>query len=200
MTTYFNDPRLVFDEAAHTYRWEGRLIPGVTSIIKDVLPGVYGDIPLHVLERKARLGTAVHKAIELAVADELDESSLHPDVVPYFRSWLKWWLAQDVVVGACEFEQKFYSEAGYCGQIDFRGCLGSGRWVLDWKTTTKPQPTHCVQLAAYACADEYEAVRRGCVYLRRDGEKAELKEYTNPDDCADWFAILRVLKMKEGFK
>lgn len=65
---------LVFDEEKHIYVVNGEQYPSV-SAIKDPLTD-FSMVHPEVLARAARFGTAVHKMVELYLADDLDYSSL----------------------------------------------------------------------------------------------------------------------------
>ena len=181
---------LTFDEATHTYRVDGRVVPSVTQILKAVYPDVYAGIPAHVLDRKARLGTAVHKAIELELLGKLDYQSIHPEVQPYFWSWMQWWEDQHISPVACKAERKFYCEAGYAGTVDFEYPVACDVGIVDWKITSAVVATHPLQGAGYAYARG--AVRSGSLYLRSSGAKAELVEHDVRRSLPDWLATLRV--------
>lgn len=177
---------LTFDEATHTYRVDGRVVDSVTQVLGKVFSDVYANIPESVLLRKAQLGVAVHKAIELWLKNQLDPSELHPEVEPYVESWVAWWAEQDFDRFASE--QKFFHQAGdYCGTIDFEV---PGVTVIDWKITTNKMPTHGLQVTGYAHARG--TPNAACLYLKDDGSMAEFVEYPVAKLLPDWLATLRV--------
>ena len=49
---------LTFDEATHTYRWDGVVVHFVTQVIAPVVD--YSAVPREVLAKKAEFGKAVH--------------------------------------------------------------------------------------------------------------------------------------------
>lgn len=187
---------LTFDQPSHTYRYGGRVVPSVTQILKAVFPDVYAGIPSHIIERKAQLGTAVHRAVELELLGQLDYSELHAEVEPYFVSWLTWWNDRDH--GAYRPEHKFYSPLGYAGQIDFNGTLDGATWTIDWKITSFEVPTHPIQGAGYALAEPTQRV--GCVYMQPDGSAAKMVEHNYAETLPDWMAVLRVYQLQERLK
>jgi hypothetical protein len=191
---------LTFDEATHTYRVDGRIVLSVTQILKVVFPDVYAGIPLEILDRKARLGTAVHKVIELYLRGCLDWNSIHPEVQPYFDSWLEWWL-DFASPGRFLVEQKFHCQSGdYCGSIDFETPEDSRDFepgVTDWKITTTKLPVHALQVTGYAHAKGHK--RGGCLYLKPDGSRAEYVPYDVVKLLPDWLATLRVYNLKRSF-
>ena len=55
---------LEFDEATHTYYYDGIETPSVTQMLRKVFPNKYAGIPQQVLESASQKGIAVHEAIE----------------------------------------------------------------------------------------------------------------------------------------
>lgn len=185
-----------FDAATHTYRVAGQVLPSVTQIISAVYPGLFDSIPAWILERKARLGTAVHAAIELYLKDELDATNLHPAIVPYFESWLAW--ATEEIQATLHLETLFASPLGYAGMIDWLGDTKShGLCLVDWKTTVNPGRTHRIQTAGYALGLPAPQAKRGCLYLKADGSPAVLDLHSNPKDVVDWTSTLRVFNLRK---
>lgn len=185
---------LTFDEGLHEYRWDGRVVPSVTQILKATYPNVYAGIPQPILDRKARLGTASHKVIELHLLDRLDLATIHPEVEPFYMSWLDWWLT----FAATPYlsERKFYNEAeDVSGQIDYE----DDEWMLDWKCTLTPTVTHPIQMGGYS-RNARKAKRFGCLYLRKDGSTAQLVEHDTNEITRDWKATLRVFDINRGMK
>ena len=74
-----------FDEATHTYRDKGVLVPGVTSILSPLSD--FSFVNPDVLEAASAFGTAVHLACELWDNGQLDEDALDPALVPYLAGW-----------------------------------------------------------------------------------------------------------------
>jgi hypothetical protein len=68
-----------FDQETHTYNLNGERLPSVTQILKPLYD--FSAVPPDVLRRAAEFGTAVHKAVELYLKDDLDEQSLDPALV-----------------------------------------------------------------------------------------------------------------------
>lgn len=59
---------VVFNTADHTYHLDGRVISGVTPIVKWMFPETYSDIPEDVLARAAEHGKNVHLDCQMADA------------------------------------------------------------------------------------------------------------------------------------
>lgn len=187
---------LTFDAAAHVYALDGIPVPSVTQILKRVIPTDFSAIPAHVLERKRQVGDATHLAIDLYLRGELDESTLHPAVQPYFESWLKWFERGAEIIHS---ESKVHSPLGYAGTLDCLCEIATEPWVIDWKTTASPARNHSTQTAAYAlCLPDFKG-KRGALYLDRNGGSPILVQHDD-EDYADWLAVLRVYHLMENSK
>ena len=57
---------VVFEPEHHTYNLNGKMLSGVTAIVKWLFPDTYKDIPEDVLMRAADYGTLIHSKCELA--------------------------------------------------------------------------------------------------------------------------------------
>lgn len=55
---------VIFDEIKHMYTLNGKVLSGVTAIVKWMFPETYKDIPQSVLEKAAAHGSLVHKKCE----------------------------------------------------------------------------------------------------------------------------------------
>jgi hypothetical protein len=86
-----------------------------------------------VLAHASMRGKAVHRAIELHEANDLDETSLHPEVRPYFDAYLRFREETEHEPIASEIPL-VHPVWGYVGHPDRVGWLRGGRRVcLDWK-------------------------------------------------------------------
>lgn len=82
-------PDFTFDAEKHIYLASGEVIPSVTQLLEEFKLYDLSRIPKDRLEYKQALGTAAHLACEYLDDCCLDESSLHPDVVPYVNAYRK---------------------------------------------------------------------------------------------------------------
>lgn len=78
--TLYQSP-VAFDEASHTYTFNGKELSGVTSMLRRQLPDQYPNIPAFVLKKAADFGSKIHEEIQIA-----DESGLftNPLVAKYY--------------------------------------------------------------------------------------------------------------------
>ena len=154
-----------FNEERHEYRVNGVIIPSVTQVLSSVgLPDLSG-IPADLLEWKAGLGTAVHRAIELDCYDDLEESSLHPDVKPYFAGYLQFKKDSGFVPGVAEC-RIYHSKYNYAGTADTIGTMGTKAdlTLVDYKSGLVDKLCVGPQTAAYVegwmDAGEFALIKR----------------------------------------
>lgn len=190
-------PGLSFDETGHAYRFEGKPVPGVTSILAALLEGE--DAPDEARRIAANRGRAVHKAIELDVAGDLDDSRLHPDIASRLRAWRKFRTEYGFSAGRAEL--RVYSRRyGYAGTLDLWGWAAGYPIILDAKATAAvPRKAH-IQLAGYAQALRETIgsgpVRRAILHLRPD--RYELVPCTDPNDFETFLACLTVKRWNDA--
>lgn len=179
-----------FDHDKHEYRANGVILPSVTQIIGR-LHNSYQNVPAHILQNKAEIGTAVHRAIELYESGWLDEDTLDPDVVGYFEAYKK--ARNDGALPeplACE--TRFWNvNYGYAGTID----QVYQRWLNDIKICLKPNENKDrMQLTGYWFG-QYELTsnpdRLTSTYLRQDGSYFQIDHKYDP---ATWLAMLKTYK------
>lgn len=178
---------LTFDEASHTYRIDGLVVPGVTSVLAPLTN--YDSVPAHVLEAAANFGKAVHRACELDDLGDLNESTLDPALLPYLDAWREFCLGHSVQWE--QIEAPVHHQAlRYAGTPDRIGTLRGLRAVVDIKTTAELYPSVGPQLAAYreAAAMPTYALRVA-VQLKADGTYTK-KTYTDPNDWPVFCSLL----------
>ncbi len=193
-----------FDEATHTYTDEhGQVVPSVTQALA-VLDS-YRGIPAPVLEKAAQRGTAVHRAVELHLQDDLDELSLAPEIADYFYAY--WKFEREFRYRAEHAELRVFSNKfRYAGTLDLAGpdpISKRGEAIIDIKTSRELMPSVGPQLAAYERAyrevmdvSPKKKLRRYGLLLKRDGTY-ELKPYDGSADFSVFLACLTVHNYKE---
>lgn len=188
-------PDLTFEAAGHVYRYDGRIVPSVTQILEVV--DECWRVPVDVLERAGRLGTAVHLACELDDLDDLDETSVDPVIAPYLAAWRRFRSETGFAPDLIE-HRVHHRSMGYAGTLDRVGTLFERRSLIDIKSGEE-WPSHGPQTAAYkeALATEGEKVSdRYAVYLRDDGTY-RLRKCEDKSDWAVFLACLTIRKYKE---
>lgn len=180
---------LTFDDATHTYRTDGRVIPSVTEILR-----AEGFIDTAWFTDYGReRGKLAHLAIHLHDAGELDEDSLDPVLRPYLDAWKRFVEATGCII--LESEQACVdSLKRYAGTPDKIVLLDGKPTLLDIKTGAV-SPWVRLQLCAYCEAKTI--YRRAAVQLTDDGTY-KLHHYTDRQDFGVWQAVLAVYWWKRN--
>lgn len=192
-----SEAAIQFDEATHTYTREGVVVPSVTQALSVI--AAYDGIPPAVLQKAAERGTAVHKAIELHLQDDLDEASLDPEIASYFYAY--WKFERETGFKPRHAEALVYSaKYGYAGTLDLEGDLHRKAAIIDTKTTRQLMPSTGPQTAAYEAAfkEQHQSRRnyqRYALLLKPDGTY-RLEPCTNPADFRAFLACLTVHNFK----
>lgn len=189
---------LTFEAEKHEYRWDGEVVPSVTKILAPL--NDFDRIPFDVLEFARERGSAVHAAISLAQADDLDEDSLDPVIVPYVEGW-RLFMAETGFQPE-EWERPLYHPRyRYAGTFDAVGMLGKTRAVVDFKTGLEVPLSVGPQLAAYQQLINTERQGRNPVLARYacqlTGEGGyRLEQFTRPDDWVAFQSLLNLWKWR----
>lgn len=142
---------LVFDEASHTYRLDGKPIPSVTTILKELSAREYRFVAPQLMADAAWLGQAVHKVIELDVQGTLDEDTLDGTLIGYLRKWRQF-LAQSGFQPLLSEQRVFSRKHHYAGTLDLFGMLHRRLAMVDAKRCAQVPRTAGPQTAAYETA------------------------------------------------
>lgn len=170
---------LTFDQASHTYFWNGKPVPGVTSILQALHS--FDGVPAGVLEAAQDRGTAVHLCCEYLDKGILDEESIDPAITGYVDAWRLFTAEMRPVWSHIE-AQVYHQVMRYAGTVDRVGQLQGREFVLDIKTSIASHPVWGLQTAAYGHALGKQDAARATVQLRADGTY-RLIEWK---DTADW--------------
>lgn len=181
-------PELEFDEAAHVYRWNGRIVPSVTQCLDTLGLSPYKNVPTDVLDLARARGQAVHDACFFYHQPEFDWASVDPAIAGYVRAWecfvqhsgLEW-----------EMSETPLGSPLFAGTPDGVGRCFDRDSVIDIKTY-KPRRVTGMQLAGYQglCrALDGKPRRRLAIWLKPDS-KWEMTDYADRDDEAAFLAAL----------
>lgn len=192
-------PILEFNEELHQYKLDGRIIPSVTTILSPLVD--FSKIPVATLERKRMLGTALHKCIELHYLDDLDTSTIHEDVAPYFNAFLKFLSESGFKVEKSEM-RVFSKTYGYAGTLDLIGTLNKERVLIDTKSVAMLGQSVGPQLAGYKQAYEelnpkLKIAKRFALQLKPDGTY-RLPEYNDRRDFEVFKSCLSIYNWKNS--
>lgn len=191
---------LVFEENGHTYSLNGRPIPSVTAILRDV--GMIEDRWFS--ESAAARGTYIHKLAEALFEDDLDEELVPPEFRGYLDSLKRGrdLLSIEKVFGV---EMRVHNAVEwFAGTVDLAALDRSGdRLIVDWKSGGRSR-WHRLQTWAYrTCAplwpgeDVEDGIRRASLYLDPKGGVPDFSFHEEArGDSADWRAALRIYHLK----
>lgn len=193
---------LHFDQPTHTYRIDGVVIPSVTTVLKPLYN--FDGIPREVLNAKAALGTAIHRACELLDNDDLDEESdagraaLEP-MAGYLAGYKRFLSDKKAKVIANE-QRLCHPVHRYAGTIDRCYAFEGHLWDVDLKSTVSMSPIVGLQTAAYTemfrANGRTTPARRGALQLFPDGFY-KLWEFNDPADFPTFLSLLTVQRFKE---
>jgi len=161
-----------FDPGPHVYTLDGVVLPSVSSILEPLKN--FAGIPKAVLDKARDRGHAVHFACQLLDEDDLDWSSVDPQIEPYVRAWELFTKDHDPLWTAIEVSD-YHKTLLYAGTPDRRGALrmpGTSKRVnavVDIKATYALSPEVQVQLSGYDLFDETPADALVSVRLCKDG-------------------------------
>jgi hypothetical protein len=160
---------LDFDEASHTYQYQGKVVPSVTQVLEPY--SGLEHVPEDVLEATGEFGNHVHLATHLHDIGELDREALDPRVNEYLIGWEKF-LDEAGAVPIYSEMQIYSNKLGVAGTLDrIMGWTRSKHNIMvDIKTGSSITKTVGPQTAAYE--EIYHEMtgqrrmQRYCVHLR----------------------------------
>lgn len=174
---------MVFDEATHTYRIEGKVIPSVSEIVRRILPNQYKDVPEFVLRKAAEFGTDVHSMIEVYNDTGLylpaeDERKNH-----CLDEWIK--LKDGITIKASEM--RVHYKDIYAGTFDALAEMDGKLALIDFKTTSKVHEEYLtLQLNLYRMAleslSEGRVERLAGIWLPKKGKGKIVECELIPDE------------------
>lgn len=150
--------------------------PRVTEILRPFTS--YDKVPPLILEKAASRGTSVHAiCASIAKGAWIPDSMIDEELLGYVTSFSRWSEAQ--VKSFVLIEKRFQSNPlQFTGQLDFviEGHDGL-MYLADLKTSSKPQKTYPIQMAAYDYLlrdNQIKVSGAMIVYLDKTGEFPEI--------------------------
>ena len=179
-----------FDPVTHTYKIDGRVVPSVTQVIRDVLPGWNAD------EWYLQRGTAIHACAALVAQGK--DFECDPQIEGYVqavRNFLHDHKTEVVIVET----QVFSAAYQYAGTLDLLCWMQGALTIVDWKGSLTPSVEW--QLAAYALAHPLgEKINAGfCVELHSDGTY-KTASYILKKAKNEWMALLTAYRIRQKCK
>lgn len=175
-----------FDEARHEYRIDGRLVPNVTKVLSDLLPGFRAS------DWHLQRGRAVHACAAMVgrgIAFEHD-----PRISGQVEAVRRFY--REVKPEIVEVEWPVYSERyQYAGTVDLVAILKKYPLVVDYKA--RLTPSTLFQCAAYALAYPHP-IRHGVgVELHEDGTYTMSDVWELKRAQQEWLALLAAYRIRE---
>ena len=187
---------LTFDPDGHIYRYNGEIVPSVTTILNewikvDIGRGWYVStftgavIDAERFEAAGAMGTAIHDMIHAYLEDDLDEENTAPEllkVLDQFKEWQKVFRPEIELAEAMMYSEKY----GFAGTMDCVCTIGRDEWLIDWKSgafgIAGPQLSAYEKL--YQEFIGYRSpLKRAVLHLRKDGGKFK---WEPQESRADW--------------
>jgi len=174
-----------FVPETHSYLQDGRVIPSVTQLLEAAGLVCYDHIPKAVLDRKAEIGTAAHSACWYFDENDLDRSTVAPEVERYERGWEKFRRETGFTPRLIE-QRGIAVMAGmqYGYTLDREGLLRGRDTLIEIKCTAGVEISWGPQMAAYEAAlraQDGKIRQRVAVHLLPDGGYS-LLPYTQVSD------------------
>lgn len=192
MTPKWKPELLTFDADSHSYTYDGKLVPNVTSILETVgITKPYDGDPWY-----GERGTAVHLACEYLDQGALDWGTVDEQIKPYVLAWDTWrresgFKTLHSEIPVCN------PELNYAGTLDRIGELYGITIILDIKTGQRSRATG-IQLAMYAMCFNPKVLRYA-LHLSAT-EPAKLIEYADPLDYEAAHAAATIMRWKGAGK
>ena len=136
---------LIFDETLHRYTLNGEVLPSVTQILKPLYD--FSAVPADVLRRAGEFGTAVHKAVELYLKDDLDEDSIDEPIYNCLMAYQAFEADHYDIFDETPIVEQIgcHPKLKYAGTPD----LAFPSRIIDIKSRKVNMLTDAIQLAAY---------------------------------------------------
>lgn len=183
--------KLTFNAEKHEYKLGDRILPSVTSILKDL--GLINDA--HFTEYATDRGSKVHRACLYYDEGNLDNDSLDHELEGYLDAYCKF-KRNFPSFRYITMETPFHDEQlGFAGTPDRTGETLNEVFVLDIKTSSTPLRWIGLQLAAYMmltkCPIAYS------LRLSPKGKWA-LDSWNDPNSMRAWKSALNLYNWKHG--
>lgn len=151
---------LEFIEETHTYLLDGKIIPSVTQLLKEIFPLKYDNVPIDILNKKSEYGTQVHKFIEiiekkkpkkpLAYIKKYYKPNIYQE--ESLKDYLKIKEKYNIVI--TDSEKKVHYLDKYAGTLDLKGYVNNKSAIIDVKTTYELDEVYVAwQNSLYELAD-----------------------------------------------
>lgn len=191
-------PSFSYDAEAHVYRIDGKIVPGITQIIKPLVD--YSMVPPHILENAANFGRAVHRMVELEESCSLDEDTLDDGLRKALEAYRVWRIHAGLPdFPACEIPMG-HAKLGYAGTPDqiYDGCAVVEIKSRDVNPLTDPIQTAAQELLWLANGGAKGDYRHAVLTLKADGTHkfTEFTKVQKKEGLSRWRYMLDTHKMQ----
>ena len=191
---------LRFEAEKHEYFLNEKPIIGLTEALDSL--GFYqflDYVKKEVKDHAAARGTAAHRATHLYDIRRLDESKLHPEIVPFLESWKKFIALNRVQI--IDIEKPIYSKVWRFGCTPDRIVSVNGKLgVLEIKASDYLSQTYRLQtFGQQVAAEEFykrKFPQRFVVRLLGTGQMAKIEQFKDPLDRERFFSMLKTAQFK----
>lgn len=202
---------LNFDEATHTYTYDGVRLPSLSEVLQTVNISDYSGVSEEVMEAARKFGKAVHSACQFYDRGTLNEHKLDDKLRPYLQGWINFcedfkcsWLIIEEPM--CSLKYRFATTPDRIGYVKDRMA------AVEIKSTSSLMPSTEVQTAAHALVYNEGASRtmrvldRYGVLLLPDGvneRNYKIEKYVSKSDESVFRSALNVyywIRKKKGLK
>lgn len=176
-----------FIEDGHLYLLDGVLTPCVSNILHFIFPDKYKGVNEKVLNKKAKYGSTVHKAIE-CLEQDLEMPKLNYIQEESIEQYKK--LKSRYNIEVLSQEQKIHYKDLYCGTYDMEANVNNIHSLVDIKTTAELDKEYLSwQLSFYELAIGNKFEKLYCLWLPKKelGQLVEIKRKPKKE-------LLKVLK------
>lgn len=171
-----------FDEETHTYMIDGRIVPSVTQVLSDLMPGWKAS------EWYLNRGTAVH-ACAAMIAKNID-FDYDPVIEGQVTACKRFFAEVKPYNLYGMIETKFWSvKHRFAGTLDFAAVVSDRTFIIDWKASFSTALPY--QLAAYSI------LAQEC--LQDGGINHGLGVLLNDDGTYQMSQVYDLRRYKQGF-
>ena len=187
-------PEIEFDENEHSYSLDGQRVPALTTVLKEMgcTPGFWFLSQEDLLFYQSR-GSAVHKAVELTLANTLDKRTLAKDVRPYMVGIDRFLNDHPIKVFFAE-KPLIHRAFRYGCRPDIVAEMGRESGVIEVKATSQHGIATSIQTAGQLVAVRQEIPNIGKMRiglrLLQEEPYYDLRRYTERSDESTWISLL----------
>ena len=154
--------KIDYIDETHQYMIDGILVPSVSPLVAYATGDIYSNVPLEILDKARKHGTAVHDAIEnFERTGAIDEE--HSAEVKSYKE-----LKEKYLLNVKEMEQIVAYKKHFCGRYDILDIDGT---LWDIKTTSKYHEENLAwQLGLYYLGLGKEKDIGYCIHIPKKGK------------------------------